>query len=159
MNREQLSRNAYFKIKDVLGRSSRSDNAREAIDWYCSYFCNTEWIANAALREYSNGNYLGEINNQGQRSGMGLYLFNDGDIYLGHWTCNMKNGEGFYYSGGDVTFGDWNDGKIERNSYDNSRKSYTSSSSSSSKSSWISTVIVIIILFFVLRFLGCIDLG
>lgn len=159
MNREQLSRDSYFKIKDTLSRRSRSADAKDAINSYSKYFCNSGWIANAKFQEYSNGCYLGGTDNNGQRSDLGLYVFNDGDIYLGHWCSNVKDGEGFYYSNGDVTFGEWDRGKIIQNRYDDSGGRQMHSSSSSSKSNWITTVVVIIVVIVILRFIGCIDIG
>lgn len=159
----QLSRDAFWRIKDTLDRSSHDGEAKEAINWYRQYFCNPEWIAAATLEEHSNGVYIGTTNGKGERSGIGVYIFNDSDIYLGHWACNTKNGEGFYYSGGGVSFGEWSNGKLEQNGYDNTNRdgariaTSTSSSSSSGKGGCISVIVVLVILFFALRFLGCID--
>ncbi len=61
---------------------------------------------------YSNGRYVGEIKN-GERSGIGTYTWNSGEIYSGGWYKNKKHGVGKYtYSSGNYDWCVYDEGKV-----------------------------------------------
>lgn len=57
---------------------------------------------------YSNGYYIGTFNNNGQRHGLGTYIWNDGDKYEGNWRYGERTGFGIYYwKNGGCWYGIW----------------------------------------------------
>lgn len=55
-------------------------------------------------KEYFDGSlYYGELNPNGKRNGMGIYIYNNGDVYFGSWKDNtlvdgnylFRNGESY----------------------------------------------------------------
>lgn len=58
--------------------------------------------------------YIGELDQAGQKSGKGIFLWSDGSKYIGYWDNDKSNGRGrLLYSDGDVYEGDWVDNKAE----------------------------------------------
>lgn len=87
----------------------------EELAEFARYFKNDDWAEHKAVYEsYSNGAYIGEMKN-GKRSGIGMYVFNDGDMYIGDWNNGDCDGYGFYFysSQGGLYWGEWKNDKRE----------------------------------------------
>ena len=101
----------------------RSNNAPEWLqDELCTLtkysFSDSEWLENATYQELSNGYFVGEFHANGKRNGKGMYVWNDGDIYLGGYYQGNEHGAGLYYSAQKTLIyfsNDWKDG--EKNGY------------------------------------------
>ena len=60
------------------------------------------------VRRYSNGVYVGELDGDGQRHGMGEYYWHSGSVYTGEYRNGDRHGRGtFTYPNGDVYEGGW----------------------------------------------------
>ncbi|KAL4487624.1 hypothetical protein ABPG72_017413 [Tetrahymena utriculariae] len=93
------------------------------------------------LIEYRNGIYQGMIHPNEQRTNLGIYTWDSGEVYFGEWKHDMLDGEGilffpfggfihgffmknklngaafFKFSNGDIYEGFWRNGKLEGNCY------------------------------------------
>jgi hypothetical protein len=63
------------------------------------------------IKEYDmNGKayYIGETTSKGERRGFGTLIWQDGDMWYGHWTDDSRDGYGIYiYNSGNVLTGTW----------------------------------------------------
>eukprot|EP01017_Pseudomicrothorax_dubius_P016698 TRINITY_DN1890_c0_g1_i4.p1 TRINITY_DN1890_c0_g1~~TRINITY_DN1890_c0_g1_i4.p1 ORF type:complete len:857 (-),score=192.25 TRINITY_DN1890_c0_g1_i4:114-2684(-) len=48
------------------------------------------------IKDFPDGTYHGGILN-GEREGLGIFFWNSGDVYYGHWSQNYMNGLGSFY--------------------------------------------------------------
>ena len=64
-----------------------------------------------ATNTLDDGEYVGELNGQGQRHGQGTYTFIDGREYVGGWRNGKQNGTGTYTRRGVKYVGDWKEGQ------------------------------------------------
>ena len=93
------------------------------------------------LVDYRNGSYQGTILSSGDRTCLGLYAWDSGEVYFGEWKHDMLDGEGilffpmggfihgffqrnrlngaafFKFENGDIYEGFWRNGKLEGNCY------------------------------------------
>ncbi|KAL4437593.1 hypothetical protein ABPG74_017831 [Tetrahymena malaccensis] len=93
------------------------------------------------LIEYRNGIYQGMIHPNEERTNLGIYTWDSGEVYFGEWKHDMLDGEGilffpfggfihgffmknklngaafFKFSNGDIYEGFWRNGKLEGNCY------------------------------------------
>ncbi|EAR84340.2 MORN repeat protein, putative (macronuclear) [Tetrahymena thermophila SB210] len=93
------------------------------------------------LIEYRNGIYQGMIHPNEDRTNLGIYTWDSGEVYFGEWKHDMLDGEGilffpfggfihgffmknklngaafFKFSNGDIYEGFWRNGKLEGNCY------------------------------------------
>ena len=111
MDKEHISRDAFFAIYDFLDNDNGPRCLIDELDGFRYYFCSSSWIERATLDVFSNGVYLGEVDSNHRRHGIGVYVFNNGGIYLGEWSQGERDGRGFYYSGGQVFWGEWSAGE------------------------------------------------
>ena len=64
--------------------------------------------------EYPNGSYFGFVDAAGKRTGKGRYEWNDGSVYVGQWTDDLREGEGtFTWANGDSYSGAYSNDKRE----------------------------------------------
>lgn len=47
---------------------------------------------------FSNGAYIGFVSEDNKREGIGMYMWEDGNIYVGEWEDNNLDGMGFHYT-------------------------------------------------------------
>ena len=74
-------------------------------------------IFRVIIKEYDNGKYIGEWNND-IKEGKGIFYHNNGDIYDGEFKNDKKEGKGiFYYNNGDKYEGEWKDDKFKNYCY------------------------------------------
>ena len=60
--------------------------------------------------DYENGYYDGDVNYNDEEHGYGIFVWNNGDKYVGEWRNGEKHGHGIsYYSDGDKYDGEWRD--------------------------------------------------
>lgn len=60
--------------------------------------------------DFRNGKYQGEMNAQGQRHGLGIFIDDDLTFYISHWKQNRINGLSLIYiSHGKYIYGEWKD--------------------------------------------------
>lgn len=66
------------------------------------------------IKEYSNGNfYIGETKN-GERHGMGIFVWKEGGLWYGPWIDGERSGYGIYMPyNGSMTTGRWNGDDME----------------------------------------------
>ena len=183
MDKEHISRDAFFAIYDFLDNDNGPRCLIDELDGFRYYFCSSSWIERATLDVFSNGVYLGEVDSNHRRHGIGVYVFNNGGIYLGEWSQGERDGRGFYYSGGQVFWGEWSagekdgrghiwqvnyesegiyaKGREKPNMYTRTPQGYkrggNSNSSSSSSGGCCGLIVGGIIIFMILKFIGCID--
>lgn len=98
MDKEHISRDAFFAIYDFLDNDNGPRCLIDELDGFRYYFCSSSWIERATLDVFSNGVYLGEVDSNHRRHGIGVYVFNNGGIYLGEWSQGERDGRGFYGS-------------------------------------------------------------
>ena len=108
MNKGDFSKLNFVIVEDFLENYDAPQCLQDELSGYSSYFKNYSWSENAVYESYSNGAYIGKIVN-GKRHGIGMYVFNDGNIYIGDWYDGKREGSGFfyYYSQDVVYFGEW----------------------------------------------------
>lgn len=82
MDKEHISRDAFFAIYDFLDNDNGPRCLIDELDGFRYYFCSSSWIERATLDVFSNGVYLGEVDSNHRRHGIGVYVFNNGGIYL-----------------------------------------------------------------------------
>lgn len=86
---------------------------RENIEDILKYRMNIKWVNEAKVETYSNGYYIGTFSN-GQRSGYGAYLFNEGQIQMGDWANGELSNEGYiFYENGSIFHGMFENGSKE----------------------------------------------
>lgn len=112
MDKNEVAQTAYILLRE---RSKKADSVlKEEIENYTDYLNDSNWLKSANFDILSNGYYIGGKNSSNQRFGIGLYLFNTHDLYLGEWRNNAKNGTGiFLQASGGLYFGEWLNGKQE----------------------------------------------
>jgi len=49
------------------------------------------------LVDYRNGSYQGTILSSGDRTCLGLYAWDSGEVYFGEWKHDMLDGEGILF--------------------------------------------------------------
>ncbi len=155
MNKGDFSKLNFVIVEDFLENNDAPQCLQDELSGYSSYFKNYSWSENAVYESYTNGAYIGKIVN-GKRHGIGMYVFNDGNIYIGDWYDGKREGSGFfyYYSQDVVYFGEWENSLIDgkghmwgpgyesegiyskgreiRNKYERNSRGYYSNSSSGS---------------------------
>lgn len=108
----------YYNTNKLL-RLLSSNNApdwlqKEFRDYISYYMQNTTWLAKSKFQELTNGCYVGDTDTEGRRHGEGIYMFDDGDVYIGSYISGSKHGDGFYYDASSnlMYYGGWeNDDK------------------------------------------------
>ena len=59
-------------------------------------------------REYGNGYYEGDFNEDDERHGYGIYYFEDGNRYEGEWQNGNRHGRGkMIFKSGNIYDGEW----------------------------------------------------
>lgn len=108
MNKGDFSKLNFVIVEDFLENNDAPLCLQDELSGYSSYFKNYSWSENAVYESYSNGAYIGKIVN-GKRHGIGMYVFNDGNIYIGDWYDGKREGSGFFYNYSQdvVYFGEW----------------------------------------------------
>ncbi|KAL7449741.1 hypothetical protein ACHAWC_001772 [Mediolabrus comicus] len=67
-------------------------------------------VVSVATIKYSNGDYRGNIDDNGLRNGHGKYAWTDGSVYEGDWLADKMHGKGkFTWANGDVYDGEFQD--------------------------------------------------
>lgn len=98
-----------YRIKDV-------DFIRDEIENQLETFSYDDWLESCVLKEYSNGFYLGEMEN-GNRHGYGAYLWYNStmpnSLYMGEWNQGNESGEGLALKSDLCYSGDFVDGKYQ----------------------------------------------
>lgn len=95
MNKGDFSKLNFVIVEDFLENNDAPQCLQDELSGYSSYFKNYSWSENAVYESYSNGAYIGKIVN-GKRHGIGMYVFNDGNIYIGDWYDGKREGSGFF---------------------------------------------------------------
>lgn len=95
----QLFGNSISRIKQLLEDSEEDPNNLylEELNTYTKFFSNegVRCILNA--QQTSQGNiFMGELDNNNHRNGIGLLIFRNGDLYIGDFHEGQFQGEGFY---------------------------------------------------------------
>lgn len=91
--------------------------------------------------EFKDGSYQGQVASKSERDGIGIYIWDSGEVYFGEWRNDYIEGEGFLFfpqgglihgtffknkvggpayfqfSNGDQYEGFWRHGKIDGNCY------------------------------------------
>ena len=111
--------NVYYNTNKLL-RLLSSNNApdwlqKEFRDYISYYMQNTTWLARSKFQELTNGCYVGDTDTEGRRHGEGIYMFDDGDVYIGSYISGSKHGDGFYYDASSNTLYKKNNGTLEYN--------------------------------------------
>ncbi len=67
--------------------------------------------------DYGNGYYDGDIDQNAKRHGRGTFVWDDGDMYIGVWKNDKRNGQGVSYcEDGSIEYdGEWKDGEMVQN--------------------------------------------
>ena len=59
------------------------------------------------------GDYLGEIDEDSQPFGLGVWTRSDGDVFVGTWKKGLRHGKGTYWdSKGDLYIMEYDSGKL-----------------------------------------------
>ena len=114
MDKGDFSKLNFVKVENFLEDNNAPQCLQEELYEYASYFKNYSWSEKATYESYSNGAYIGMKKN-GKRHGVGMYVFNDSDVYIGDWVDGNCEGYGFYYyySQGIVYWGQWKNDERE----------------------------------------------
>lgn len=114
MTKGDYSKQNFVIVEDFLEGNGAPRSLQGELSRYASYFKDYSWAENAVYENYSNGAYIGEERN-GKRHGIGMYVFNSGDLYIGEWFDGNRDGYGFYYSysQNSVYYGEWCNGLRE----------------------------------------------
>lgn len=97
----QLLWNSINRIKQLLKDSKEDPGGlyMEELKAYSDFFSNegARCIQNAL--QTSQGNiFIGELDKNNHRDGIGLLIFRNGDLFLGDFREGQFHGEGFYLS-------------------------------------------------------------
>ena len=97
-----------YRIKDA-------DIMREELEEMIDIVSSEDWIESSILEEYSNGFYIGDMENS-ERHGLGVYLWYKNpapnSVYIGEWINGKRTGEGLSLSAGLCYYGTFLDGKF-----------------------------------------------
>ena len=74
MDKEHISRDAFFAIYDFLDNDNGPRCLIDELDGFRYYFCSSSWIERATLDVFSNGVYLGEVDSNPEDMGL-VYMF------------------------------------------------------------------------------------
>ena len=106
----------YDRVQFETNKLLRLLSYNNAPDWFqkecrseVAYILKPEWIERANVIEYNNGCFVGSTDEDGDESGEGIYMYDNGDIYLGSYIEGRRHGEGFYYyaSRNLIYYGGW----------------------------------------------------
>lgn len=115
MEKYRFAFEKFVEFENFLEWGHAPECLQEELADFARYFKNEDWVdSKAAYDKFSNGAYVGEKKN-GSRNGVGMYVYDNGDLYIGEWRNGEKDGYGFYfYSSQDgLYWGQWENG--ERN--------------------------------------------
>lgn len=111
----QLLWNSINRIKQLLKDSKEDPEGlyMEELKAYSDFFSNkgARCIQNAL--QTSQGNiFIGELDKNNHRDGIGLLIFRNGDLFLGDFREGQFHGEGFYLSNDNylLYWGEWEHG-------------------------------------------------
>jgi hypothetical protein len=91
------------------GGSSKKKERRLSEDWAAK----EEEDTTVKTYRFGNDRYQGSLDINGNRHGVGTYIWQTGAVYAGHWREGLMHGAGrMTYSNGDVFVGEWADGVI-----------------------------------------------
>jgi len=88
MDKYQVAQETYKRlIKRVSSISNEYAYSKNLVIDNANFYLTPKknWLNKAKYKEYSYGRFVGELDSEGNRQGMGVMLWNNGDIYLGEW--------------------------------------------------------------------------
>lgn len=174
MTKEEWAWDNFFKLVVYLNRNHAPECIQEELEGFALRFKKIGW---PSYQKYSNGAYAGQIRS-GERHGIGIYVWDSGDMYIGEYCNGNKQGYGFYYfPNGQIYWGQWendnrhghghvwepnyesegtyvNDKEVN-NMYVRSNGSFrrnVSTDSSSSGCGWLIVLIFVIVILFAIVF-------
>ena len=160
MDKEHISRDAFFAIYDFLDNDNGPRCLIDELDGFRYYFCSSSWIERATLDVFSNGVYLGEVDSNHRRHGIGVYVFNNGQVFWGEWSAGENDGRGHIWQVNYESEGIYAKGREKTNMYTRTPQGYkrggNSNSSSSSSGGCCGLIVGGIIIFMILKFIGCV---
>lgn len=110
MNKYDIVRINTNKLLQLVKNNNAPDWFQEELMDVISYYMqNIEWLDNAQLQNYSNDCFVGDIDSDNKRHGEGIYVYDDGDIYIGSFVQGQMHGNGFYYHSQSnlIYYGEW----------------------------------------------------
>lgn len=112
MNIGYFSKSNFMKVESFLRNNNAPQCLLEELYGYASYFKDPSWSEKATYVSCTNGAYIGKIKN-GEFHGVGMYVYNNGDVYIGDWVNGNHDGYGFYYDYSEclVYWGEWKNDK------------------------------------------------
>lgn len=91
MNQEEERKRIQKEIKN------ESENMLRQFEDKYLYDEEDRFYEGVAEKEFLDGKYEGDLNQQNKRHGWGLFRYNNTDVYAGQWTNNKSHGDGMYF--------------------------------------------------------------
>jgi len=63
-------------------------------------------------KQYKDGTYFGEMNEEGKRHGRGVFKWKDGYLFFGEWKNDIRRGKGVFIGEEGIYEGEWLNGQV-----------------------------------------------